>query len=262
MRRLGGVLSGRMATAAAMTGVGVAAITASAVLQSSGSSSNSSHSDSAQADTQERNLQEFVRRAPVRRTAINAVTGSEPPWEASEDHPVLVGIAGGTGSGKTTVAESISKRLQSHGDRVVHISHDNYYRPLAHLPLEERSQTNFDHPDALDTGLMVQQLMELKAGRAVRVPTCARSPAAWACCTGLISRPCCAALLRRPALHCALPCVAFFSVPRRLRAVRVRRRLCDALTRRGDSGEGAGARGDCRGHPDLCASAAARAAGH
>jgi len=89
----------------------------------------------------------------------------------SEDSPVFVGICGGTGSGKTTVAESIARRLQGHGDRVTHISHDNYYKPLERLSLKERTKQNFDHPDALDTALMVQHLAELKAGRRVNIPT-------------------------------------------------------------------------------------------
>jgi uridine kinase len=83
--------------------------------------------------------------------------------------PLFVGIAGGTASGKTTVARKIHEALA--GSSVRLIDQDSYYRDLAHLPLEERRETNFDHPDAFDTALMVQHLEELKAGRAVRKPT-------------------------------------------------------------------------------------------
>ena len=107
----------------------------------------------------------------MRRGSIDVMQPVSQPG-ASEVSPVFVGICGGTGSGKTTVAESIARRLQGHGDRVTHISHDNYYKPLEHLSLKERTKQNFDHPDALDTALMVQHLAELKAGRRVNIPTC------------------------------------------------------------------------------------------
>ena len=82
--------------------------------------------------------------------------------------PFLIGIAGGTGSGKTTVARRIFDSL--HLDAAVFIDHDAYYRELAHLPLEERAAVNFDHPDSLDNDLLVHQLRELLAGRAVEKP--------------------------------------------------------------------------------------------
>ncbi len=81
---------------------------------------------------------------------------------------LLVGIAGGTGSGKTTVARKIAAALPS--DRVVTIEHDAYYREHPDLPLEGRAPINFDHPDALETELLVEHLAELKQGRAVDVP--------------------------------------------------------------------------------------------
>eukprot|EP00965_Chrysotila_dentata_P030157 1004144-Pleurochrysis_carterae.AAC.3 len=67
---------------------------------------------------------------------------------ASDDKPVLVGVAGGTGSGKTTVAKAIAERLGP--DQLVHISHDSYYKDQSHLPPSLRGKTNFDHPDALE----------------------------------------------------------------------------------------------------------------
>jgi pantothenate kinase len=131
---------------------------------SSHSSSSEPHSDGSDARS---SLSEFQKAPPMRRSSIDV---SQPI--VREDSPVFVGICGGTGSGKTTVAESIARRLQKHGDRVTHISHDDYYKPLEHLSIKERARQNFDHPDALDTALMVQHLAELKAGRRVNIPTC------------------------------------------------------------------------------------------
>jgi uridine kinase len=82
--------------------------------------------------------------------------------------PLVVGIAGGTASGKTTVARKVREALQ--GCRVAFIDQDSYYRDLKDLPLEERREVNFDHPDAFDTQLLVQHLRELKAGRGVDKP--------------------------------------------------------------------------------------------
>eukprot|EP00900_Chrysochromulina_parva_P016620 jgi/Chrpa1/2495/Chrysochromulina_OHIO_Genome00001343-RA len=131
---------------------------------SSHSSSSEPHSDA------KSSLSEFQRAPPMRRGSIDVMQPMSQPG-VSEDSPVFVGICGGTGSGKTTVAESIARRLQGHGDRVTHISHDNYYKPLENLSLKERTKQNFDHPDSLDTALMVQHLAELKAGRRVNIPT-------------------------------------------------------------------------------------------
>lgn len=82
--------------------------------------------------------------------------------------PFLIGIAGGTGSGKTTVARRIFDSLQL--DAAVFIDHDAYYRDLAHLSLEERAAVNFDHPDSLDNDLLVHHLRELLDGRMVEKP--------------------------------------------------------------------------------------------
>jgi len=82
--------------------------------------------------------------------------------------PLVIGVAGGSGSGKTTVTRAIQDAV---GRDSVLIDQDAYYRDLAHLPLEERKRVNFDHPDAFDTELMVAQLTELLAWRPIRKPT-------------------------------------------------------------------------------------------
>lgn len=92
-------------------------------------------------------------------------TGTE---HTGEMKPFLIGIAGGTGSGKTTVARRIYESL--HLDSAVFIDHDAYYRDLAHLSLEERAAVNFDHPKSLDNDLLVAHLQALQAGRSVEKP--------------------------------------------------------------------------------------------
>ena len=83
-------------------------------------------------------------------------------------NPVVVGIAGGTGSGKTTVARAIYDRVGK--DRIEWISHDSYYRNFEGLSPEERHHINFDHPDSLETELLVRHLDVLGKGSAVDVP--------------------------------------------------------------------------------------------
>lgn len=90
---------------------------------------------------------------------------------------IVIGIAGGSGSGKTTVVKSIINQLNG---RVVVIPQDSYYKDSSHLPLEERQKINFDHPDAIDWKLLCQQIRELKQGKAIEQPvysylTCSRS---------------------------------------------------------------------------------------
>ncbi|MDB4947644.1 MAG: Uridine kinase [Gemmatimonadetes bacterium] len=82
--------------------------------------------------------------------------------------PFLIGIAGGTGSGKTTVAKRIYESL--HLDSAVFIDHDAYYKEAGHLPLEERRLINFDHPDSLDNDLLIEHLEALIAGRPIAKP--------------------------------------------------------------------------------------------
>lgn len=81
---------------------------------------------------------------------------------------VCLGVAGGTGSGKTTVAETIVARIGSH--RIAYLQQDSYYRDLSHLPPEERPNENFDHPEALESELLVSHVRSLKKGQPVEVP--------------------------------------------------------------------------------------------
>ncbi|MCX6030214.1 MAG: uridine kinase [Chloroflexi bacterium] len=81
---------------------------------------------------------------------------------------ITMGVAGGTGSGKTTVARRILERVGF--DRVAYVPHDAYYRDVSDLPPAERGQLNFDHPDSLDNDLLIVHLQELQAGRAVEIP--------------------------------------------------------------------------------------------
>jgi uridine kinase len=91
---------------------------------------------------------------------------------------LVIGIAGGTGSGKTTVVREIKKILTDND--VVVIPQDSYYKDNSHLPLEERLELNFDHPDSIDFKLLVQQISDLKQGKSIFQPvysylTCSRS---------------------------------------------------------------------------------------
>ncbi len=81
---------------------------------------------------------------------------------------LVVGIAGGTGSGKTTVAHKLAAAMPP--GRCITIEHDAYYRDQAHLSLEERAKINYDHPASLESDLLAAQLADLRAGRAVDVP--------------------------------------------------------------------------------------------
>src|SRR5258708_26217584 len=81
---------------------------------------------------------------------------------------MIIGICGGTGSGKTTVANRILESVSA--SEVVFIQQDSYYRNLKDLPLDYRQVANFDHPDALDNDLLVNHVRKLKAGEAVELP--------------------------------------------------------------------------------------------
>ncbi|MBI2213152.1 MAG: uridine kinase [Acidobacteria bacterium] len=82
--------------------------------------------------------------------------------------PVIIGIAGGTGSGKTTIARRVYEQIGR--NRIEWISHDSYYRNFAHLTLEDRHRVNYDHPDSLETSLMVEQLDRLLEGKTIEIP--------------------------------------------------------------------------------------------
>ena len=87
---------------------------------------------------------------------------------AERTSPLVIGIAGGTGSGKTTVANVILNRVGKH--RIAYIPHDAYYRDLSDLPYEQRAAINFDHPDSLESELMREHILKLKNWEAVDVP--------------------------------------------------------------------------------------------
>ncbi len=82
--------------------------------------------------------------------------------------PLIIGVVGGSGSGKTTVARAI---LNAAGVTAVLLDQDSYYKDLAHLTLDQRREVNFDHPDSLDNELLIQHLGELAAGSAIDKPT-------------------------------------------------------------------------------------------
>jgi len=92
---------------------------------------------------------------------------------------IIIGIAGGTGSGKTTVVRKIIEQLPP--NEVAVISQDSYYRDSSHIPLEQRKEINFDHPDSIEFGLLTKHLLELKSGNTIEEPiysylTCTRQP--------------------------------------------------------------------------------------
>jgi len=91
---------------------------------------------------------------------------------------LIVGIAGGTGSGKTTVVRKVMEKLPS--EQVVVIPQDAYYKDNGHIPLEERQKINFDHPDSLEFSLLIDHIQKLKEGQSIEMPiysylTCLRS---------------------------------------------------------------------------------------
>lgn len=81
---------------------------------------------------------------------------------------MIIGICGGTGSGKTTIARAIVEAVGA--ANVVLVEQDSYYRDLADMPLDERHQANFDHPDSLDSNLMVNHILRLKQGLPAEMP--------------------------------------------------------------------------------------------
>lgn len=90
---------------------------------------------------------------------------------------LIIGIAGGSGSGKTTVVKAIQNSLNK---KVAVISQDSYYKDSSHIPVEERKSINFDHPDAIDWDLLCEHLRQLREGKCIEQPiysyiTCTRS---------------------------------------------------------------------------------------
>jgi len=82
--------------------------------------------------------------------------------------PLVIGIAGGSGSGKTTAADIILQKVGK--QRIAYLQHDSYYRELTNLPLNQRREVNFDHPDSLDSDLMKEHILTLKQWKSIEVP--------------------------------------------------------------------------------------------
>lgn len=82
--------------------------------------------------------------------------------------PLVIGLAGGSGSGKTTISSAIVEQIGR--DRVALVEHDSYYREYGSLPLEERAKVNFDHPDSLETELLIEHLRTLISGMPIEKP--------------------------------------------------------------------------------------------
>lgn len=82
--------------------------------------------------------------------------------------PLVIGIAGGSGSGKTTLAQAILDEIGS--EKIAFLPHDAYYRDQDHLTFEERVKVNYDHPDSLETELLIKHLKALIAGQAIQMP--------------------------------------------------------------------------------------------
>lgn len=96
-------------------------------------------------------------------TSSNATADNHAPVQ-----PIVIGVAGGTGSGKTTVAQHILEKVG--WSRIAFIQHDSYYYDASNLPLSERGKLNFDHPSALETPLLIEHLRLLRAGQPVHIP--------------------------------------------------------------------------------------------
>ena len=82
--------------------------------------------------------------------------------------PITIGVAGGTGSGKTTISNALLTRVGE--QNIAYLPHDNYYKDLSAIPLDERNLPNFDHPDALDTWLMIENIKQLQRSEAAEIP--------------------------------------------------------------------------------------------
>ncbi|MBI5671509.1 MAG: uridine kinase [Chloroflexi bacterium] len=83
-------------------------------------------------------------------------------------HPVTIAVVGGTGAGKTTISNAILDRVGSH--HIAYIPHDAYYKDLQDIPLAQPGVRNFDHPDALDTAMMIEHIRQLQQWQAVDIP--------------------------------------------------------------------------------------------
>lgn len=113
------------------------------------------------------------------KNCVNSWPKSKPSIQISTTDMIVIGIAGGTGSGKTTVVNKIINSFAA--GEVAVIPQDSYYKDSSHIPPSERSKINFDEPDAIEWTLLERHLDELKAGRSIEMPTysyltCTRQP--------------------------------------------------------------------------------------
>lgn len=153
------------------------------------------------------------------------------------DDPLFVGLAGGSGSGKTTIADAVVEALT---DRVIVVEHDAYYRHRPQLSLEERARVNYDHPDSLETELLVRHLGELRSGMSFEKPvydfanhlrsdaTVAIAPAPIVVVEGIL-------VLAEPSLLGALDMKVFVDTDADIRLVRRLRRDIEERERTMDS---------------------------
>lgn len=88
--------------------------------------------------------------------------------DQSRQRPITIGVAGGSGSGKTTVARGILERIGA--NNIAYVPHDSYYKDLSNLPREQRATINFDHPDSLDTELFIAHVEALRRYESIQVP--------------------------------------------------------------------------------------------
>jgi len=90
------------------------------------------------------------------------------PDHDERERPITIGVAGGSGAGKSTVARVILQRIGA--ENIAYVPHDSYYRDLSDLPRQQRALINFDHPDSLDSDLFIDHIHRLQTGEAINVP--------------------------------------------------------------------------------------------
>lgn len=90
------------------------------------------------------------------------------PKHEDRERPITIGVAGGSGAGKSTVARVILQRIGA--ENIAYVPHDSYYRDLSDLPRQQRALINFDHPDSLDSDLFIDHIHRLQTGEAINVP--------------------------------------------------------------------------------------------
>ena len=90
------------------------------------------------------------------------------PDRDERERPITIGVAGGSGAGKSTVARVILQRIGA--ENIAYVPHDSYYRDLSDLPRQQRALINFDHPDSLDSDLFIDHISHLQAGQPINIP--------------------------------------------------------------------------------------------